>query len=65
MQTYGSQRFELRRRPIDILIALSESRKPMAVIGAAFSQAPDCGSLAAKRLALSSGRVAFSSNFLN
>ena len=37
VQIYGSQRFELRRRPIDILIALSESRKPMAVIGAAFS----------------------------
>ena len=65
VQTYGSQRFEPRRRSIDILIASSESRKPMTVIDAAFSQAPDCGSLAAKSLALSSGRVALSSYFLN
>ena len=65
VQTYGSQRFEPRRRSIDILIASSESRKPMTVIDAAFSQAPDCGSLAAKSLALSLGRVALSSYFLN
>ena len=45
VQTYGSQPFEARRRPIDILRALSESRKTMAVIGAAFSQAPDYGFL--------------------
>ena len=61
VQTFGSRRFEPRRRPIDILIASSESRKPMAVIGAAFSQAPDCGSLTAKSLVLSSGKVALSS----
>ena len=65
MQTYGSQRFEPRRRPIDFLIASSARRKPMAVTGAEFSQALDRGSFVAKSLALSSGRVALSNNFLN
>ena len=65
MQTYGSQRFEPRRRPMDILTVLSEKHKPIAVIGAVCSQAPGCGSIAAKSLALFSGRVALSSNFLN
>ena len=50
---------------MDILTVLSEKHKPIAVIGAVCSQAPDCGSIAAKSLALFSGRVALSSNFLN